>query len=421
MLRLRWVSLVGQVGVCVFVVGVLDMVLPLPLLALCMGFTALNNALVGRLGRRLRPHASTVCLLLIIGDTLVLTAMLYATGGANNPFTAIYLLHVTVAAILLPPWGPWLVVGLCGGCFALLFVSPHHLVSASGSTCCSDIGSHLRGMLFSMVFAGAGIAYFVSRLSSNLTRHRIDLDEARAVSARNEHFGALATLAAGLAHELATPLGTIAVVSADLEKQVDGGCRSEACRSDAALIRREVVRCRNILERLGNEALQSEKTAGVAIEPSSLSARLAPYLGEGHFRRLQVRTGEGVEEAFVLPEVGLLQCLAVLVKNACEAGGSDGAVFLGVESRGAEVCFTVTDTGSGMSEEVVSRLGEPFFSTKEPGIGMGLGLFLVRTFVARHHGTLEVDSVPGRGTEVRLLFPRSGSREEGRLYASVAG
>src|SRR5690606_22258872 len=113
-----------------------------------------------------------------------------------------------------------------------------------------------------------------------------------------------------------------------------------------------------------------------------------------------------------IPEVPLLQSLAILVKNACEASEPGLPIFVKAETSVNRLCLTVSDRGSGMAPEVVARLGEPFFTTKEPGFGMGLGLFVVRTFVERMRGKLEIDSEPGRGTTIRLVFPSGREGED---------
>jgi two-component system, sensor histidine kinase RegB len=404
LLRLRWLSVVGQIAICaVFSFG-FQIVLPLGFLAACIAFTAASNLGATWLRRRLVPRAATVCFLLILLDTFILTAMLYRTGGAHNPFSALYLLHITLAAILLPPWGPWILLGLSGLGFWILFASPHELTRASGGTCCSDMTAHLHGMLLSMVIAGAGIAYFVSRLSASLNLQRRELEKARALAVRQEHFASLATLSAGLAHELATPLGTIAVVSTDLEKQACETCGSGSCLEDIRLIRSEVARCRKILDRVGHEALHMGSSDRSMVNLHTLPDLLRPYLNPDYFRRIEFHQTGGATSIRV-PETSLLQSLAVLLKNACEASPADQPVSLHVDATTDGTRFTVTDSGSGIEPRLVARLGEPFFTTKEPGFGMGLGLFLVRTFAERMKGKLEIDSIPNRGTTMHLYFP----------------
>ena len=403
LLRLRWFSVAGQILTLVIAVGFFKLVLPLGFLAGGIGLTATTNLLAGLFRRKLLSHPTLISFALIFLDTVILTAMLYQTGGAHNPFSALYLLHITLGAILLPAWGPWLILGICGIGFWILFASPHELVSATGIIDWNTMSAHLRGMLLSMLIAGAGIAYFVSRLSASLARHHRELEKIRAEAVRQEHFASLATLSAGLAHELATPLSTIAVVSADMEGhgEMNG---SEAYLEDVRLIRSEVDRCRAILDRVGSEILNMDSSQVDRVDLTSLEELLRPFLKKDYFRQIQFEE-VAPSLSICVPETPLLQSLAVLLRNACEASEKDQPVRLKVEEQEDGIVFAVIDQGSGMDPEVVARLGEPFFTTKEPGYGMGLGLFVVRTFVDRMKGELEVDSVPGRGSTIRLRFP----------------
>lgn len=398
LLRLRWLSVAGQILICAISIVFFKLILPLGFLAVCIAITATTNLLASSFRSRLLSHPTLICFALIFLDTVILTAMLYQTGGAHNPFSALYLFHITLGAILLPAWGPWVILGISGLGFWILFASPYELQSAAGSPSWNDMNAHLRGMLLSMLIAGAGIAYFVSRLSTSLNRHHRELETVRAQALRQEHFASLATLSAGLAHELATPLGTIAVVSTDMEP-------GEECNlEDIRLIRSEVDRCRQILDRVGNEILNIDSARSSQVDLTALEVLLQPYLKEDYLQR--IRFGPvPTSLAIRIPETPLLQSIAILLKNACEASSPDLPVTLQVEATDAGIQFTVSDSGHGMPPEVISRLGEPFFTTKNPGYGMGLGLFVVRTFVDRMKGTLEIDSEPGRGTTIHLLFP----------------
>ena len=400
LIRLRWFALGGEVLVCLAAWGLFHIALPVTVLAACLGWLLASNLALEWGKRRLVLPERIVCPALIFTDTLVMTVMLYWAGGAHNPFTALYLLHITLAAILLRPWLAWISVLWCAGCYAVLFGSPHELQSTQGGTCCVSFAFHLQGMWLGMLLTGAFIALFVSRLSEDLARQRREAE-------RNRHFASLATLAAGVAHELATPLGTIAVVSSDFERQICKVCQDGDYRTDARLIRTEVERCREILEKLRDQTTQGVGEPAVAVELAGVPALLAPYLKPEHLARLKCQT-EAAQGSLLAPQTALLQSLAVLVKNACEADALGGAVLLRIMMTGNLVRFTVSDQGAGMDAETVERACEPFFTTKAPGEGMGLGLFLVRTFVERVHGRLEIDSTPGRGTVVGLEIPRDG-------------
>jgi two-component system sensor histidine kinase RegB len=227
---------------------------------------------------------------------------------------------------------------------------------------------------------------------------------------REERFASLATLAAGVAHELATPLGTIAVVSRELEHTACNQCLSHTCRDDARLIRAEIDRCRTIIDRLNADSTAGIGDVPVALPLAQLSAELRPFLSSAHAARLHVALSPSTGDVLHLPKSALLQSLAVLVKNACEADTSGHPVLLRVESAGGHLAFVVEDRGPGITAAVSSRLGEPFFTTKPVGQGMGLGLYIARMFAERLRGRLELRPGSGGGTTARLTLPHPSQK-----------
>lgn len=400
LLRLRWLAVIGQVVTCVVATVWLGAKLPLGVLAACLLVTAGTNLWVGRMVARSGRMGTGLAWSLVWLDIVTLTVMLYWTGGAQNPFTAFYLLHITIAAILLPPAGAWGSVVLAMAGYGLLFVSPHELVSESGGTCCETHSAHLQGMLLALGLAGGLITFFVGKLSAELVRREAELAEARMQAVREERFASLATLAAGVAHELATPLGTIAVVAKEIEIAQRGAAGDFP---EMRVIRAEVERCRAVLERMGARASQGPGEGMATLRVGEVPGRLRDYVSPDVWSRVDFELGKGGR--FRVPLEPFLQSLAVLLKNGVEASGRDGRVALRAGEEGGEVIFEVRDAGEGMSVEVRKRAGEPFFTTKEPGRGMGLGLFLVRMFVERVRGRLLVESTPGQGSVVRLVVP----------------
>jgi len=402
LIRLRWLSLAGQCLLFLISAYYLHIELPLGILIPCLAITAGSNLFVALRGERLRQTECSAALLLL--DTLTLSVMLYWLGGPHNPFTAFYLLHITIAAVLLPALWTWIGVGICSACYALLFLSPYEIKSALGISCCGSFDFHLQGMLLAMVLVGICIAFFVGQLKTVLATREVQLQEAMMLGVRNEKFAGLATLAAGVAHELATPLNTIAIISSDLEKQACDQCENTGCLADAKVIRSEVDRCRIILEKLSENTTDNIGENPQSFILGEIPERLKEFLSPTNHARLSAEVADPRLVIFV-PSTTLLQSLAVLVKNACEADESGQPVTLRIETDEERVLATVLDKGPGMTAEVAARAGEPFFTTKEPGKGMGLGLFLVRMFTERMKGRLDIKTDPGKGTRVSLEFP----------------
>jgi two-component system, sensor histidine kinase RegB len=398
LIRLRWIAVCGQTLVCLATTGFFAIRLPWPILAGCIGFTAVSNGLLAWHRRRSRTSQHWVKPLVLSADIVALTVMLYFTGGAHNPFTMFYLLHMTMAVILLPAWGAWGAVALCTAGFWLLFHSRHGLESTSGGTCCNDMNAHLQGMVVGMVLTGMGIAYFVSRLTAGLRESRNLMALAQADGERARRSMEVATLAAGIAHELATPLGTIAVVSQDLETMA-----GECCAADARVIRQEVERCRLIIEKLGVAGRAQEEHCQ-PLDWDRLGDLLSSYLPAPMLDRLELRLLPSTKRP-LFPQSRLLQCIAILIKNAVEASPPGTTVILEAEI-GPKLCtFRVMDQGAGFPPGYEKCIGEPMVTTKSKTGGLGLGLYLVKAFVVERDGHLRLVSGPTGETVMAMELP----------------
>lgn len=404
LIRLRWLAALGQVATCVGAVVLFNVALPVAVLGACVLVTLATNAWAARRRRGDRTVPTALPAALVMLDTVTLTVMLFWTGGAQSPFTVFYLLHVTIAAMLLAPPLAWASVALAAAGYGVLSLSPIALRTADGPLLGEAGAADRQGTLVALLVAGGFLAFFVGKLRAELARREAELVGARLRQARDERFASLATLAAGVAHELATPLATIAVIAREIEDGGDAPDGAAAAVADARLIRGEVERCRGVLTRLSDQTTNGSGDEVVALPLGELPARLAPYSGPDILRRVAFDISEP-ERAIVVPAEALLQALAVVLKNGVEASEPSAGVRLRVWMDAAEAYFEVSDHGAGMSPAVRARAGEPFFTTKEPGRGMGLGLFLVRMFVERVRGRLEIESAAGAGTTVRLVVP----------------
>lgn len=404
LITLRWLALAGQIGLCLFARYYLDMLLPWGVLIPCMVATAATNIVASFCKGKNFRQDKILCGILLFMDTTILTLMLFWTGGAHNPFATFYLLHVAIASILLSHRTAWAMVFFASVCYALLFLSPHTLTTLSAHEFCGSLDFHLQGMLLSMILVGMGIVFFSGQLKTKLARKEAELKLAQLNAARNERFASLATLAAGVAHELATPLGTIAIISEDMAEQAGSSCHSKDCLSDANLIRSEVQRCCEVIEKLRRQTTADSGDPIQNLHIADIPELLKPYLKPEHLQRLRFENHCSAPTVCV-PQTALLQSLGVLVKNACQSDGSSQPVSLRVKEQSGDLLFIIEDHGGGMPPETLARLGEPFFTTKEPGRGMGLGLFLVRMFVERVNGSLDIDSAPGTGTTIVLTIP----------------
>ena len=253
------------------------------------------------------------------------------------------------------------------------------------------------------------IAFFTGKVSDAMRRREREVLALQEQVSRHERLASLATLAAGAAHELGTPLGTIAVVARELERYA-AGLPDDAVREDAKLIRSQVERCRLILQRMSADGAEPIGEAARAVDAGSLLDEVRGHFPESANGSLIIEAPAGL--AAVLPVQATIQALVALVQNALDASDA-GQVVLRAAGADHDIKFVVTDSGYGMPEGVLRRVAEPFFTTKEPGKGMGLGTFLVRTFAERLGGSLAFESSPGKGTTATLRLPSGVPSQDG--------
>jgi two-component system, sensor histidine kinase RegB len=338
---------------------------------------------------------------LMVLDAALHTGVFALSGGPFNPFTALYLVNVVLAALVLSRPRQWIQLAATLSGFAALFLVDEVAPAAWQLPNHAELMRlHLGGMWLAFVVAAGFIVSFVQRMLAALERREAQLAEARRVSAQHEKLAALTTLAAGAAHELATPLSTIAVASTELARALDALEAPQGLKDDVALVRAQVQRCRVILQGM---SARSGELAGEAVTTFPVERWLAEAL-EGLRDATRVRTSADTSLDVRGPRAALGQALKNLVKNALEASQED--VVVEVTSRAGRLTVLVADHGEGLSAPVAARLGEPFFTTKPVGTGLGLGVFLARTLAEQLGGSLTFDSKPGGGTRASLELPR---------------
>jgi two-component system sensor histidine kinase RegB len=344
-------------------------------------------------------------------DIAGLTVLLDLTGGASNPFSTIYLVNVALAAVLLPRWAWALMAASLGGFVGLhiheAMVGPaHHVHSHMAGP--SLVAAHLRGMWLSFALAAVFIVYFVRRVSRALAEREGELQKTRVQATRREKLASLATLAAGAAHELATPLGTIAIVAKELEHSLAASASDEV-RRDLQLVREQVARCRMILDHMSAHA---GANVGEPLTPFHVNRWLELALdGLAGRERVDVDAADGAAEAEIVgPSRALSDALRGMLRNALQASPPEARVTLQCTVGRGRVRATVIDRGRGIPPDVLERVGEPFFTTKSPGQGMGLGLFLTRTLAEHLDGEFQIASRPGEGTQAWIELPARAGR-----------
>jgi two-component system sensor histidine kinase RegB len=411
LVKLHWIAILGESTAIVGVQAAGLMELPLAPLAAGVGFAiAVNVGLQAWLRRD--PVVSDRFLAgVMLLDTAVLTGLLHLSGGHFNPFSTLYIVNVALAAVLLPPRWSWTQAAFSVLAMGALFpmqqwapfgVQEHEAMMAV----------HLYGMLVAVAVAAFVIVLIVQRVTRALAGRDEELARERRLAEQRAKLASLVTLAAGAAHELATPLGAIAIASKELDRELSRGGVPESALEDLRLIRTQVDRCKGILQQMSARAGEN---AGEPIVEVSVERWV-----EGALDGLPGRERVGIdlscgEVRIRGPLQGMERALRVILTNALQATPAGSEVALRARCIERGVVVEVQDRGAGMTPDVLARVGEPFFTTKDPGQGSGLGLFIARTLAEQLGGTLELQSLPGQGTTARITLPGTqAGREEAR-------
>jgi two-component system sensor histidine kinase RegB len=407
--RLRWAALAG-LGPMLLIARALG----LPLDARALGLMALVSAVSNLLLRswiRRRRASNGVILVVLLVDVALLTAVLGFSGGAANPFSALYIVHVAVASLLLGPWSALSLTALTSLCFGTLLVAAEDHAGVHAHLG-SGFPEHLRGMWVAYVLSAAFVAYFVFRIAGALRAREAEMASLRRYAAGMERVASLSTMATGAAHELGSPLASIAVSASELSEALSADARWAPFALEARHIREEVSRCRAILDRLARGAGQHAGEAPEVIALEAVVERLRHELGSADAALLDVDCPADLRASLRSPPVALVQSLTSLIRNGIDAGrlnGSDARVLLRISTRDDCAVFDVLDRGAGIPRAMAGRIGEPFSSTKPVGTGMGLGIYLVKTFALQVGGQLSFEPLPSGGTLARLRLGRGSS------------
>lgn len=410
LVKLRWAAVAGQLATTFMAVAVWKLEIPLGPLLTVIGVTFGSNVLFALWTRHGDLIGEWTSAYLMAFDVLLLTVLLRLAGGASNPFSTLYFVHISLGALVLRASWLWLIVGVSFVGYSFLFITAP-FDSADAPALAALLKELVEAKWIAFGLAVGVSAYFVSRIRQALAAREEELERTREREARSEKLASLATLSAGAAHELSTPLSTIAVAAKELERHIQklaipGGGLLE----DTRLIREQVDRCRAILTQMAADAGHS---LGELAEDLPVKRLVELCLsGLAGSERVTVIPSPALEERMIsVPPGATAQALRGIVKNGLDASPPDEPVMVSLAERPAGLAIVVKDRGPGMPKEVLARIGEPFFTTKEPGRGMGLGIFLARAVAERVGGELSIHSEANKGTTAEFCIPVDGPRQ----------
>lgn len=400
--RLRWSAFLGQLLVLLLAVEVFNLTLPWQQILLTMFLIPITNLLFKSPIFKNLSEAALVGVFLIF-DTILLTVVLSLAGGPTNPFTIVFLLHVVLAAIMLTTFWTWLIAVLSSICFSALFIFSRNVPEWEHHGAQHGFSLHLHGMLVAYFLVVILVAYFLNKLVSELREKERKLERLENIASSQQKLAALTTITANVAHELGTPLSTIAVVSHEMQRALLKSNASQDIIDDIVLLKEEVNKCKGIIQEL------SEKTGDLIGEvPQSIAVKeLIALAIETLDKKIKLNiSGELDEVLHQVPKKALTLALRAIIKNAIEATANISKIVT-IKALTRENCFQfeVSDQGAGMDNNTLERVGEPFFTTKNENHGMGLGLYLSKLTMEQIGGSISISSIPNNGTVVSMILP----------------
>lgn len=401
LVQLRWIAVAGQVATIAFVSTVLGVNLPLvPMGIVAASLVVLNLASLWWL-RRGRDVGAVGLLVALLFDVGGLTAQLYLSGGAMNPFAFLYLLQVTLAAVLLNVRLTSVVLAATCASFLTLTQFYRPLEIPPGE---SDIFRlHVIGMVVCFAVDAALLFAFVTRITRNLRERDARLAALKQHAAEEDHIVRMGLLASGAAHELGTPLASLSVILGDWRRMPVIAGNPELLE-EVGEMQAAVKRCKSILTGV---LLSAGEARGEAPAVTTVTTFFNALVNEWRDARapghLDYDNAFGTDLSIVSDST-LKQIIFNVLDNAYDS--SPDWIGVSISRDGDMLVLRVLDRGPGFAPQMLAQFGKPYQSSKgKPG--GGLGLFLVVNVVRKLGGSVVAANRPEGGASVTLKLPLS--------------
>ena len=400
LIQLRWLAVAGQVATILLVHFVMGIRLPVFWLLIAPAGLALVNLVSVPLTQRRDAISDQELMLALLADVAALTWQLFLTGGAANPFVALYLLQVVLGAVLLAPVYAWSLIGVTSLCFAGLgvFNRPLNLPPDSEDALLS---LYMQGSLICFLLMAVLLVLFMTRINDNLRARDAYVADVRQQATEQDHIVRMGLLASGAAHELGTPLASLSVILSDWRRMPMLKADADL-KQDMDVMQAEVERCKALVTGI---LMSAGEARGQAPMRTTMGRFLNEVVQGWSARDARVRvevTAWTGPDPSVIADPALRQVFGVLFDNAVEAGAR--RIFVSPVVRDGQLEFAIRDNGPGFPATILERLGKPYNSTKDRP-GAGLGLFLLVNVMRSLGGAVEASNPPAGGGEVRLILP----------------
>jgi two-component system, sensor histidine kinase RegB len=414
-LRLRWLAVLGQLATIFVVEQGLDFDLPLIPCLMVIAFSATVNIVLQiafNPMRRLEPKHAAGLLALMIAE---LDALLFLTGGTENPFVILVLAPALIAATALPPRLTLALAAFAATSATVLTFWHLPLPWAEGNPLVIPITYTIASWIATLVAIGVTSLYAFQ--ATEQSRKLSDaLAAAELVLTREQHLTQIDGLAAAAAHELGTPLSTITLIVREIEKSLDP---ASPIAADVRMLREQTQRCRDILTKL------TQLSADAPFDRMRISAlveeAVAPHRGFGIAIRIR-QTAPSKNEPVTRRNPAVLYGLGNILENAVDFARETVEVDAWWDSRNVEI--VIADDGPGIAPDILRKIGEPYLSRRPADSGsggLGLGVFIARTLLERSGAKVSFRNriFPAHGAIVHVMWPREAFEiEEPRLEAA---
>ena len=396
LVSLRWLSVVLMLGAGLVVAPLSSIDVPQVSILLIATTLAIWNLVTRRIFDLHQDAGAGHLFFDLTVDLMAWSSFLYLTGGATNPMISLLLPLIAVGATVLPGRLAWPLATLAVCAYSWLWT--HHL--PLGMTDPSRAVSwHLGGMWATFAVSAGVIVWYITRMTRAVRTRDQALANAREHRMRNERVVALANLAAGAAHELGTPLGTMRLLVDELKREITDGASAD----DLQLMAQQIDQCKTILSRL-TAAAGHARAEGPSVRPVKLwlDQLLATLLAQRP--GVELVRADADPDAPVGADVAFDQAIRNLVSNAVTASKGK-PVRIETRRRGALIDLAIADQGPGLPPGILDTLHQ--FERREqlPTEGLGIGLLLTLSSIEHCGGSLEYDSRPGLGTVATVTIP----------------
>lgn len=400
---IRTVTLFGQSAAILFALYILQAELNVWILASTLAALALMNlATYARLGSGW-PVTEPEFFTQLVADVVLYGCLLFQTGGATNPFIFLLLVPLIICSATLSQRFSLMMGGLVIGVYSSLlfyFIPIIEADSRHQHALLNLFDLHITGMWINFLLTVGVVTWFIVRMRQSMDRQQERLEEEREKRINDQQLLSLATMAAGTAHELGTPLSTMRVLVSELKAERED---DSELQEDLDLMRQQIDACNERLQQFTRSV--REEQASQRLEP--FEDILEDVIEQWMIQRPDVTHRLILESSGETPVIrnstSLRQSILNILNNAADAAPKDIEVSLNWDEN--NIILLIHDQGPGLSLEAHDNLGKPFVSTK--GRGLGIGLFLTATTLARYDGNVRLYNHPDGGTLTEVTIPRS--------------